>query len=197
MPQRPPEALRRNLEGRLLRAGLLGSDGVLGDPETDGCAQEDRARLVPYEIRSEDGSKSGSPETEQAAEDPRAPCCLSSGSLPGLFEGLFINKLPAKQLQETLQKAGTSVEEVRESLRQVQGTQIPLPEIQMRGGNEKFFGGPHHAQEMARLAREMQKSPSSPVSLSPTQNRQRTIRKVIRRVRIVRAPPMISPGLSS
>jgi hypothetical protein len=89
MPQRPPEALRPNLEGRLLRAGLLGSDCVLSDPETDGSPEEDRARLPPHEIRSEDGSESGSPETEQAAEDPRAPCCLSPGSLPGFFESLF------------------------------------------------------------------------------------------------------------
>ena len=80
-----------------------------------------------------------------------------------------INKLPAKQLQETLQKVGMSVEELRESLRQVQRSQIPLAEIQnalnqvqMQGGTEKFFEGLHHAQEMARLAREMQKRSSTP-----------------------------------
>jgi len=89
MPHRPPEALRPNLAGRLLRVGLLGTDGVLGDPETDGCAQEDRARLSPHKFCREDGAESGSPETEQPAEDPRASSSLSPGSLPGFFEGLF------------------------------------------------------------------------------------------------------------
>ena len=80
-----------------------------------------------------------------------------------------INKLPAKQRQETLQKVGMSVEEMRELFRQVKGSQIPLAEIQkalnqvqMQGGTEKFFEGLHHAQDMARLAREMQKSPKFP-----------------------------------
>jgi hypothetical protein len=72
-----------------MRVGLFGSNGVLGDPEADSRAQEDRARLPPHEFCREDGSESGSPETEQTAEDPRAFCCLSPRSLPGFFEGLF------------------------------------------------------------------------------------------------------------
>jgi len=69
MPQRPPEAFWPNLQGRLLRAGLLGSDGVLGDPEADNRAQENRACLPPHKLCGEDGAESGSPETEQATED--------------------------------------------------------------------------------------------------------------------------------
>jgi hypothetical protein len=89
MPQRPPEAFWPNLQGRLLRAGLLGSDGVLGDPEADNRAHEDRARLPSHEFPREDGAESGSSETEQAAEDSRASSSLSPGSLPGFFESLF------------------------------------------------------------------------------------------------------------
>jgi hypothetical protein len=89
MPQRPPEALRRNLEGRLLRAVLLCSDGVLGNPETEAAAQEDWARPASHEFCPEDGAESGSPETEQAAENSRASSSLSPGSLPGFFKSLF------------------------------------------------------------------------------------------------------------
>jgi DNA-binding transcriptional MerR regulator len=98
--------------------------------------------------------------------------------LPAITQAMLqmqdISKLPAKRLQETLRKTGMSVEEMRESLRQVQRSQIPLTEIQsalnqikMQGGNEKFFEGLHQAQEIARLAREMQKRSKFPSIAQP------------------------------
>jgi hypothetical protein len=45
-PRRQPEAGRSNLVGRLLRAGLLGADCVLGNPETDGSPEEEQEELA-------------------------------------------------------------------------------------------------------------------------------------------------------
>jgi hypothetical protein len=51
----------------------------------------------PHKLCREDGSESGVPETEQPAEDPRAPCCLSPGSLLG-FDGITCQTFLAHEL---------------------------------------------------------------------------------------------------
>ncbi|WP_251980307.1 PIN domain-containing protein [Salinibacter ruber] len=71
------------------------------------------------------------------------------------------SNIPAKELRETLQRVGMSVDEMHESLRQAQRSQIPLAEIQsalaQMQGSKKFFEDLHQAQEVAQIVREIKK----------------------------------------